>query len=265
MDYKGKLAKHLILKQDPITLKHLPITNWYSEKNFEDMLKRFSTIYIKPDVGSQGKNIVRVKIRKDNVVNISYDENNIIVAEKEIVAVLKKIIRDDTKYIVQQGIELATYNKHPFDIRVVLQKPYGTWQVTLTSAKVAKGPDSVVTNVAQGAKDYLLHEILKNYDQSIDPICSMREIIDLSHRTAEILHKNIPLEILGLDLALDKKGDLWIIEANTHPACSKCKLVNDETSVDKYESAKMAVQSGKKYYKVDKAKIKRLNKKTYLV
>lgn len=268
MEYKGKMAKYSILKKDPIASKHLPTTYWYSECSLEELLKTFSSIYIKPDGGSLGKNIIRVKVIEGNMAQISFEDDTITVNKDEIAPMVKKFMRVDLKYIVQQGIDLATYKERPFDIRVVLQKPFDVWQVTLTSAKVAKMPDSVVTNVARGAKDYLLHQILSIHDQAqaMDPICSMRELIDLSHRTAAVLNSKIPLEILGLDLAIDKKGDLWIIEANVQPSCSKCQLVNDEISVKKYERAKKALYfphlaSGEnKHYKTDKSRIKMLLK-----
>ena len=88
----------------------------------------------------------------------------------------------EEKYFLQQGIDLATYRNCPFDIRMVLQKPNQVWRLTLTSAKVAQKEDAVVTNVARGAKDYPLQDILQKYDQRQNPLVTLRELVDLAHK-----------------------------------------------------------------------------------
>jgi hypothetical protein len=151
----------------------------------------------------------------------------------------------EEKYFLQQGIDLATYRNCPFDIRMVLQKPNKVWRLTLTSAKVAQKEDAVVTNVARGAKDYPLQDILQKYDQRRNPLVTIRELVDLSHQIASVLGSAFPMKIIGLDMALDKKGKIWFLEGNNQPQCARCKLVNDKLAREKYEEARRWLQ-GKK-------------------
>lgn len=227
-----------ILIKDPIVAQHLPETYWYNSRSLMSMLNKYPVIYLKPNDNTGGNGIIRISCRADRNCLISYEKNSIQVELSGLGQLLKRIIYSPGKYIVQQGIDLATHNNKPFDMRIVLQRVINTWRVTLTSAKVATNAEAIVTNVARGAEDYLLHNILQSYDQRQEPMATFREIIDLSHQIASVIGNHLPLRITGLDLALDKAGRLWFIEANENPECVRCKLVNDEVSVKKYEIAK---------------------------
>lgn len=228
MKKTGALLDH------PVLAKHVPKTVWCSLQNLNKMISLFRIIYVKPDTGYQGHRVFRVyRINEHEGVLSSQNLSKKIALPDGLSELLPVISKD--KYIIQQGIDLATFNNRPFDLRVVMQKPYATWELTLTAAKVALKEDAVVTNVASGAQDYPLNYILQEYDQKKDPMATLREIIDLAHQMASHLNKKFPLRIVGFDLALDKKGKVWFIEANTWPQCARCKLVNDQVSRRKYE------------------------------
>ena len=231
-----------ILSKDSIIAEYLPETKWYNSKSLMDLLSKYQTVYLKPNDNTGGNGIVRVKLAGNDGCVISNVHGSTKVDLGDLVQVIKHNMPSTSKYIVQQGIDLATYNNRPFDMRIVLQRVFKTWRVTLSSAKVATAPEAIVTNVAKGAEDFLLHRILEEYDQRQEPMAILREIIDLSHQIAHALGSQLPILIAGLDLALDKAGRLWFIEANEKPECRRCKLVNDEVSVKKYEMAKSIIQ-----------------------
>lgn len=233
---RSKIEKVLALKNDTFIAKHVPETDWYDIKSFWRLLDIYSVVYVKPDRGVQGNDIFRVKRKSDNEYEIASVDTAKIVSRKALDAELQKAMANRS-YIVQQGIDLATYKACPFDIRVVMQKPSTYWQLTLTSAKVALREEAVVTNVAKGAKDYYLNDILRSYDQRQDPLATLRELADLSHQIASLLGVKFPLRIIGLDMAIDKHGKIWYIEANTRPQCEQCKLVNDKLSLYKFDEA----------------------------
>lgn len=246
MSYRGKMRLYEMLKEDPIVAEHLPYTDWYSYENLLSLFNKCSTIYIKPNRGKQGNYIIRVRSLGDEKFKVSHGSTVEVVKESKLNDKLTSLMNERKSYIIQRGIDLATYKNKPFDMRLVLQKIYDVWQLTLTSAKVAQDENSVVTNVSKGAKDYLLHYILYSYDQRNNPLATMREIIDISHRIANVLGKKITRETIGLDLALDKEGNIWFIEANLRPQCAKCKLVNDEISLNKYNRARSIIRSKKR-------------------
>ncbi|WP_026478010.1 YheC/YheD family protein [Alkaliphilus transvaalensis] len=232
---RNKMGHYEVLIKDPIIAEHIPETCWYNNKALANMLEKYPSIYLKPNDNTGGNGIIRIKRIKKIKYLVSVDKKTKEIDQRMLNNVLKEVINHPEKYIIQQGIELSTYNYKPFDMRIVLQKALNTWRLTLTSVKVAATRNAVVTNVSKGATDYPLHKILQRYDQKKEPMIIFREMIDLSHQIANVLGNSKPLKIVGLDIALDKSGKLWFIEANEHPECGRCKLVNDQLSVKKYE------------------------------
>lgn len=240
-----KMRTHNILLKDPVIAEHLPYMDWYSYNKLIDMLNKYTTVYVKPNRGRQGNNIIRIKSLLDNKYEIISDGNRKQIDGDSLQSELSLVMKENKKYIIQEGIDLATYGGNPFDMRIVLHKIYNAWQVTLTSARVARHKDDIITNVSKGAKDYLLYDILQAYDQKSNPMADMREIIDLSHRIAYVAGTALPIFIIGLDLALDKDRHIWLIEANLSPQCAKCRLVNDEISLRKYWQARKIIKEMK--------------------
>lgn len=241
----SKMKKTGALLNHPLVSEHVPKTVWYNSQNLQEMLALYDGIYIKPNTGKQGNRVIRVKKVNEFDCQVSDNDFSKTIMISDLFSELEKIMASRV-YIIQQRIDLATYKNCPFDIRMVLQKPYTTWALTLTSAKVALREDAVVTNVSKGAQDYPLNDILRQYDQREDPLATLRELVNLAHEIANILGSNFPLRIIGLDMAIDKKGKVWFIEANTQPQCARCKQVNDKISKHKYEIARKIIRGKRK-------------------
>jgi hypothetical protein len=214
---RSKMIKGNPLMDDPIISRYVPKTDWFHDSSLQNMLRTYSTAYIKPDIGRHGNGVIRVKKLNDSESEISYGQKTIRCSLEIVYSEIKKILHPQKKYIIQQGIELATYHHRPFDVRVVLQKPLNRWQLSWMSAKIAPRKTSVVTNVAKGAKDVKLIKTLQGADQSLNLFEVLRELIDVSYQIVQKLDFHFPLKIVGLDMGIDKKGNIWFIEANTKP------------------------------------------------
>ncbi|WP_353893805.1 YheC/YheD family protein [Proteinivorax hydrogeniformans] len=237
---RDKMKRIAVLSKDPILKNHIPDTNWFSHENLKQMLDSYKTIYIKPNKGNSGNKIIRIK-SVEGRYEVSFGGTRQL-ASMDTLKMELDIICSTRKYFIQEGIDLATFKGRPFDMRVVMQKPYNSWQLTLTSAKVATKKNAAVTNVSKGAEDFLLQKILCNYDQKKDPMATFREIVDIAHQISYSLSNKFPLRIIGLDLAIDKNNKVWFIEANTVPLCKQCKKVNDKSSQRKYVKAKKVIR-----------------------
>ncbi|WP_281282490.1 YheC/YheD family protein [Paenibacillus piri] len=211
------MKKSSPLMDDPIISRYIPKTDWFHTSSLRRMLRAYSTVYIKPDIGRRGNGIVRVTRRNRSESEISYNDKTIRCSTDDVHYELQKILNPNKKYLIQQGINLATYHGRPFDVRVVLQKPLRRWHLSWVSAKVAPRRSSVVTNIAKGAKDIRINRTLKGIDQPLNRLEVMRELIDVSYQIVQILGSRFPLKIIGLDMGIDKKGRVWFIEANTRP------------------------------------------------
>lgn len=241
MSYRDKMQKYEILIKNPEIKKHLPDTRWYSLDNLQDMIGKYSVVYIKPNNGKQGNNIIRVRKISEKNCEISYDRNTMNVERINLHREMKNILLSKFNYIIQQGIDLATLNGYSFDIRIVTQRPDMSWQVTLTGVKVAQIKDAVTTNISKGGKLYSLKKILQEYDQRSDWRQEIKKIKALCIEISDMLSIYIPLRVYGLDIAIDKNNRIWFLEANTQPECNPLKAVCSTKTVEKYNQAKKII------------------------
>lgn len=238
MSIKSKMSKTQPLMKDPYISSYIPETCWYNQTNLKKMINTYSTVYIKPDLGSKGIGIMRLKNLGESLYELSHGKTIEKLSYNEAVKKIKEKIESNKSYVLQQGINVSTYEKCPFDIRVVMQKVKDRWQLSLMAAKVATTENAVVTNIARGNRKFPLETVLLKNDQKWDGMITLRHLIDLSHQIAHILGEKLPLKIIGLDLAIDKSGDIWFFEANSKPQCSALGKLNDAKSYQKYLEAK---------------------------
>lgn len=214
---KSKMMKARPLLQDRSLARHVPATKWYDATTLRTMLDRYRVVYIKPDTGTGGTGIIRIKRLHSSKCLVSFKGKSKEYLNKNIFSEVKKRMRPDRKYIIQQGISLATCQNKPFDLRVVLQKPFDRWLLTWMSAKIAPNRDSIVTNVDKGGRDALIKKVLQGVDQPLNASETMDKLTRVSYKIANKLGAHFPLRIIGLDMGIDKKGKIWFIEANTKP------------------------------------------------
>ncbi|MDU5144060.1 MAG: YheC/YheD family protein [Paenibacillus dendritiformis] len=214
----SKMLKGKPLSQDHVLSRHVPETHWYHAATLTKMLQSFAVLYIKPDKGSSGTGIIRVKRLNKSESLVSFKESSKKYPNTQIASEVAKRMHRGKKYIIQQGIPLATYRQKPFDLRIVLQKPSNQWLLTWMSAKVAPRSNSIVTNVAKGARDANIKEVLRGADQQLNVPAVLKELSGVSCKIARKMGSRFPLRIVGLDMGIDKKGKVWFIEANTRPS-----------------------------------------------
>lgn len=216
---RGKMKITKPLRRDPIVSRHVPKMKWFRTSHCQKMLKSYSTIYIKPDKGSLGEGIIRVKKRNSSASEIAYQSNKKRVSTKRVVRQIKKHLDPKRKYLIQQGIDLVTYKRRPFDVRIVLKKSSKKkWRVTLICTRVAPSRNSIVTNKAQGAEEKNVIKTLQRADQPLKVRKVYWKLVKIAYRIAKILGSHFPLKVVALDMAIDKKGKVWFIEANTDPS-----------------------------------------------
>lgn len=238
----SKMKKGMPLIQDLALSRHVPETHWYNAKTLTRMLTAYPMLYIKPDKGSQGTGIIRVKRINNSESLISFKASSKKYLNTKIASEVAKRMLHGKKYIIQQGISLATYQKKPFDMRIVLQKPSNQWLLTWMSAKVAPRSDSIVTNVAKGACDAKIKEVLRGADQRLDVPTVLKELSEVSYKIARKLGSRFPLRIVGLDMGIDKDGKVWFIEANTNPSFHGLKKF-DPVQYRRYLRAKKQIEA----------------------
>jgi len=218
--YPGrKWLKHEALWAYPNLRDHLPDTKLYSTQAFIDMIEQYKVVFVKPDLGMQGKGVMKVTAVKDNgggyvirTADRDYAYRNINNAAKRL-----SLLIGQQQYLVQQGIDLIQLSGKPVDFRALLHiRPGGgQWRFFGVMGKVA-APNRIVTNYSSGGRAIRLHQALGISIEESDEW--EQRIKQLSGQIAKAMKKSFPrITELGLDLAIDHNKQIWLLEANTKP------------------------------------------------
>jgi hypothetical protein len=214
------MVKHKLFLKRSELLRHLPETHWLKTSVANRMLKSYSTIFIKPNGGSGGTGIIRVR-KKTSSPGYEFRSGRRlkIVSSASMYKELQTYQKSRKKYIVQRGLKLARYKGRIFDIRMFLQKPPSGWTVSGMAARVA-GAHLIVTNHHQGGYgkplDKVLMHIFENNNSKVkEYIYQLKKISLIMAHTLDKRFSDICE--LGIDLGIDTDGRVWIIEANSRP------------------------------------------------
>lgn len=213
----SKAMKHVVMWKHPYLRSCLPATAWYSEENIKKMMMQFPTVFVKPDKGGGGSGIVRIR-KLTHRFEVCFRKNCRMVEERNLGRTVEKLLSPSRRYILQEGVELATIKERPFDIRVLLQKPRDRWTLSGMVVKVA-ARGRFVTNHCKGGQPMEMKKALHAMDgEGITPEKTIRELEKISYLTADVLERSFPgLKELGIDVGLDREGTPWIFEVNTRP------------------------------------------------
>jgi len=204
------------------------------------MLNKYGDVIIKPSASFGGKGVMQVSAEREGRYSLHSDKKvKVFGSLKELSAYLKR--KHLHSYIVQRRISLAKANGRPFDLRVMVQRrKKSDWTVTGKLAKIA-GKGYIVTNIERSKgkvvsvkKAIQSSKISGKYSKAL-----MSKIDKVALRTAKHLHKYYKwIHMTGVDMGLDHKGRIWIIEANFDPATSLFLKLKDKSMYRKIISYK---------------------------
>lgn len=214
---------HRLLRRDEQALKYLPETlPMRSLQQVPQFLRRHQAAYLKPNGGSKGQGIVRVRRLRGNSYQVSYRRGNrnyehSCAGWAHAVPFIRRGMHPRT-YVIQEGILLANYRGRPFDVRVTLYKngkrewvPYGS------AAKIA-GYGSITTHVANGGRVIPLGRALRHtFGNQADEVRERIEKAAIELALAVERVTALELGEIGLDIGLTDQGKVAMFEANSKP------------------------------------------------
>ncbi|MBS4023638.1 MAG: YheC/YheD family protein [Dethiobacter sp.] len=212
-----KLSRHKAVK------KYLPATTF--SRGMEDiraMMAKYGYLFLKSSGGSGGKGVFALEKCNRGFCFRYYHEGthlkrygaNLDGLCKE----MKKIGLKPDRVILQQGIRLIKYKNHPMDLRVLMVKDKdGIWNAVYNQARVAQ-KGAVITNTSLGGEVMNYSDIYPALKKRYPGIPSDREIKDTCVVIARYIEKEFgPFGEIGIDIAVDKTGKVWLLEANSKP------------------------------------------------
>jgi glutathione synthase/RimK-type ligase-like ATP-grasp enzyme len=222
--FLNKWKVHQLLVTNDDLIPYLPETQLLSHSSMKDMIMKHKTLYLKPCNGSQGNGIIKV-IRNDSgkLKYTVYSNGRHTGQADNSTEFMKKsrAARKGKPYIVQQGVNLSTFQGSPFDIRIIYQKNQeGEWKISKQFVRVAPQGSSVA-NLSRGGRaetsKRVFATILKKNKKLIsEKIEELRCLCNMVAVTLESSSKKLFGE-LGLDMGIDKEGQFWLIEVNSKP------------------------------------------------
>jgi hypothetical protein len=236
----AKWHKFVILKGEKKLLPYLPETCKLTYATLWRTLECYQQVIIKPDNGSFGYNIIQLSLKDNDNYEIHHENKKITICGRDLTYSYLKKKHFVTRFIIQQRIPLIQIDGCPFDFRVMVQRKTNcnNWVVTGKITKLAR-KGFIITNVVQ--KLMTVDTALQNSSfkkRNLQELLS--EIDRVALITAKRLEANYPLcRMIGLDIGIDHKGKVWIIEANLRPAFSIFKLLEDKTMYHRIKSFKI--------------------------
>lgn len=234
----NKFMKTSVINANPNLRKHVPEFCMYNRRNAMYMLEKHVSVFVKPNEGARGFGIVRLRKRDEQVIECIDHRGNVKYTNY---SQLPEWSQD--KYIIQEAIDIPCIDGRVWDIRIHLQKLNDTWEIMGNISKLGE-EGKVVTNNAHGGKSIDTEELLSRVIEDKSTISHTIFMLDtLSAEIAYTLEVEYAgIRELGIDLALDKNNNIWIIEANTNPPSILFKNI---------EFACKAIDRNKKYLRAN--------------
>ncbi|MCL6597292.1 MAG: YheC/YheD family protein [Alicyclobacillus macrosporangiidus] len=207
-------------------------TRWlvpYSEKYTNPrqaaaFLKRYPVTFVKPVHGSLGLGIVRVTREADGTFRYEVrhksgrTQNKVGTAEAVVDAIRRRL--QQTPHLLQEGVPVAQFRGRPFDVRIVLQRDgSGAWKRTKMFVRVARAGE-FTANLASGGVAMPLDAVLREAFASEEHRRRIRsQVRRAAGWVASVIESQCgkPLGELGVDLAIDESGKVWVLEVNSKP------------------------------------------------
>ncbi|OBR62948.1 hypothetical protein A7K91_09530 [Paenibacillus oryzae] len=215
------------LKGDKSLARYLPESHLLSSYAvFKSMCPKYAHVFLKPVRGSLGKGIIRIShLEGDSYQALHATPSG---ARKQVYPTLSKLYgaislkMKTVRYQIQQGLQLIEVAKRPVDFRALAQKNgTGSWVITSIVARTA-GNQHFVSNLARGGTlSRVSAAIVKsNLTSSIGGQGAAQRLRQAALAIAQGIEAQIPAHFgeLGIDLALDTSGRVWLLEVNSKPS-----------------------------------------------
>ncbi|MCQ6558569.1 YheC/YheD family endospore coat-associated protein [Paenibacillus mendelii] len=224
---RNKWTVYKTMRKEARFRAHLPLTRMYeSPQDLTEMIRKYPLVYLKPINGTGGRGILRIERHQDGTYLIQgRDQSRRIISPQRVpLSSLHKRLASwnlkSNRYLVQQGIQLKLSNGRVHDYRMLVQKNgEGIWEVTGCAGRIG-APRSITSNLHGGGEAVTMKALLGRWignEETAEKVKKTAE--ELGVQISSFLEQSYGrLCELALDLAIDRKGHIWLLEVNPKPA-----------------------------------------------
>ncbi|QHW30647.1 YheC/YheD family protein [Paenibacillus rhizovicinus] len=224
---RNKWTVYKTLNREEKFRPHLPLTRYYDgQSDLTELIRKYPLVYLKPINGTGGRGILRIEKEQSGSYLIQgRDQSRRIVSPQRVGLTgihnrLAKWNLRENHYLVQQGIQLKLANGRVHDYRMLVQKNRsGEWEVTGCAGRI--GPSgSITSNLHGGGQAVKMKTLLNDWIKNEELAASVKQKAEeLGVDIAAHLERSYGrLCELALDLAIDRKGQIWLLEVNPKPS-----------------------------------------------
>lgn len=213
------------LRKQPALGRFLPESHSFTGfPMLQAMCSRYATVFLKPVRGSLGKGIIRI-VRLPSGGYAAHHATTLGTKRQQfptlqkLYASLSGRLRSG-RYLIQQGLHLIESQGRPIDFRALVQKNgSGQWIVTSIVARIA-GSQHFVSNIARGGTLSTVREAIAKSNLATGRQDAPARLRSTALQIAAGVDAQIPAHFgeLGIDLALDTNGRVWLLEVNSKPS-----------------------------------------------
>lgn len=196
----------------------LPATRPLTLRSLREFTGEYPVVYLKPTNLNMGKGVTRLHREGDNWLVQTQTQDGIRTRTRRRLNGVLKSLRRGTPYLVQEGLDLASYLGNPYDVRLAVQKDGGgVWRVTGMVARVAPA-GGVITSPRSGGEVGPPLRVLCHSFGVDGGAALLEELKAAGLAVARAAEKQFgPCGQLGLDMAVTQGGQIKLIEVNYRP------------------------------------------------
>jgi hypothetical protein len=222
--YLNKTEVFEALQNDSQLAAYLPESHLF--KNYQmlkSMTSKYPVVFLKPVTGSLGKGIIRITRDADGYTCHSSSVNGSVKRHFPTLAKLFSAISGKmkrTRYQIQRGVQLITVGGRPVDFRALVQRDEkGEWIVTSIVGRIA-GTHHFVSNLARGGTLSPVSQVQAKCDQPAGKVSLQPKLGKAALMLAQGIGSHVAGHFgeLGIDLAVDTSGKVWLLEINSKPS-----------------------------------------------
>lgn len=211
----------------------LPTIPLHDAKTAQSLIQRYQTVMIKPVNGKGGQGIFRLSTKNRGYWIEKNGETPVFLDPHQLSNWLKKQ-QTSNQYLLQPWIDIRNKEGNVFDIRVLVQKNrLGKWQ--LTGMGVREAADGKITsNLKSGGHAYPVEHYLTALFGVEQAKILYDQLIQLADYIPPYLEQSYEKRFaeFGLDLAVDRSGQIWIIEINIKPGKTLYGRIADKKAAE---------------------------------
>ena len=214
---KSKWIKTQVLSRNQSIRPLIPRTEILTKHSLHSMLQAYHMVYLKPDNGTWGKGILKVRQTKQRYVLHTNHSSTSYSTYDELYHGIKRIIKS-RRFLVQKGIELLKHRGRRFDLRVMVQRnPRREWETTGIVGRLGH-PKRIVTNFHNGGKAMEADTLLSSHMSKTHRVRFKRRLRNIGVVAArQLASRYSGLQAAGIDIAIDDRHIPYILEINTRP------------------------------------------------